>query len=81
VIEVNAEHGEPRESSSKRSASYSTTATFIAAQLEAKILEATPQGPSDGTTHWSSYRLAKHLGVSHATVHRVWRQFGFNPIA
>ena len=49
------------------------------AQLEAKILEATRKGPSDGTTHWSSYRLAKHLGVSHTTVHRVWRQFGIQP--
>src|ERR1700756_5311186 len=46
------------------------------AQLEANILEATRQGPRDGTTHWSSYRLAKHLGVSHTTVYRVWRQFG-----
>src|SRR5215831_9868349 len=36
-------------------------------------------GPFDGTTHWSSYRLAKHLGVSHTTVHRVWRPFGIQP--
>src|SRR6516162_5322433 len=49
------------------------------AQMEAKILEATRKEPSDGTTHWSSYRLAKHLGVSHTTVHRVWRQFGIQP--
>jgi len=49
------------------------------AQMEAKILEATRKGPCDGTTHWSSYRLAKHLGVSHTTVHRVWRQFGIQP--
>src|SRR6516225_7974203 len=42
------------------------------AQMEAKILKATRKGPGDGTTHWSSYRLAKHLGVSHTTVHRVW---------
>ena len=49
------------------------------AEMEAKILEATRKGPSDGTTHWSSYRLAKHLGVSHTTVHRVWRQFGIQP--
>jgi len=46
------------------------------AQMEAKILEATRKGPRDGTTHWSSYRLAKYLGVSHTTVYRVWRQFG-----
>lgn len=49
------------------------------AEMEAKILEATRKGPSDETTHWSSYRLAKHLGVSHTTVHRVWRQFGIQP--
>jgi transposase len=49
------------------------------AQMEAKILEATRKGPTDGTTHWSSYRLAKHLGVSHTTVYRVWRQFGMQP--
>jgi transposase len=49
------------------------------AQMEAKILEATRKEPSDGTTHWSSYRLAKHLGVSHTTVHRVWRRFGIQP--
>src|SRR6267378_3017414 len=49
------------------------------AQMEAKILEATRKGPRDGTTHWSSYRLAKYLGVSHTTVYRVWRQFGIQP--
>src|ERR1700740_1153603 len=49
------------------------------AQLEANILEATRQGPRDGTTHWSSYRLAEYLGVSHTTVYRVWRQFGIQP--
>ncbi len=47
--------------------------------MEAKILEATRKGPRDGTTHWSSYRLAKYLGVSHTTVYRVWRQFGIQP--
>src|SRR6201982_2064109 len=49
------------------------------AQMEAKILEATRKGPTDGTTHWSSYRLAKHLGVSHTSVSRVWRDFGIQP--
>src|SRR6201987_3001331 len=49
------------------------------AETEAKILEATRQGPRDGTTHWSSYRLAEYLGVSHTTVYRVWRQFGIQP--
>src|SRR6476660_5175696 len=49
------------------------------AQTEARILELTRRGPSDGSTHWSSYRLAKELCVSQSTVSRVWRQFGLQP--
>jgi transposase len=33
------------------------------AEGEARILEATRQGPTDGMSHWSSYRLAKKLGL------------------
>ena len=32
------------------------------AQTEARILELTRRGPTDGSTHWSSYRLAKEVG-------------------
>ena len=49
------------------------------AQTEARILELTRCGPTDGSTHWSSYRLAKEMGVSQSTVSRVWRQFGLQP--
>src|SRR6266403_422970 len=49
------------------------------AQTEARILELTRRGPTDGSTHWSSYRLAKEVGVSQSTVSRVWRQFGLQP--
>lgn len=49
------------------------------AQTEARILEFTRRGPRDGSTHWSSYRLAKELGISQSTVSRVWRQFGLQP--
>ena len=49
------------------------------AQTEARILELTRRGPKDGSTHWSSYRLAKELGISQSTVSRVWRQFGLQP--
>src|SRR5438105_2788264 len=49
------------------------------AETEAKILAATREGPTDGTTHWSSYRLAKHLSISPASVYRVWRQYGIQP--
>lgn len=49
------------------------------ATIEARILELTRHGPSDGSTHWSSYRLAKEVGVSQSTVSKVWRQFGLQP--
>lgn len=49
------------------------------AATEAQILELTRRGPSDGSTHWSSYRLAKEVGVSQSTVSKVWRQFGLQP--
>src|SRR5262245_62100067 len=49
------------------------------AETEARILEATRQGPTDGTTHWSSYRLAKELSISQSSVSRVWRHFGIQP--
>jgi len=49
------------------------------AATEARILELTRRGPSDGSTHWSSYRLAKEVGVSQSTVSKVWRQFGLQP--
>src|SRR5271167_4402312 len=49
------------------------------AQTEARILELTRSEPTDASTHWSSYRLAKEVGVSQSTVSRVWRQFGLQP--
>ena len=41
-------------------------------QMEAKILNATRKPPTDGSTHWSTRRLAAKLGVSHMMVARVW---------
>lgn len=48
--------------------------------LEGKILEATRRGAAaDGTTHWSTRRLARHLKVSHSMVARTWRRAGLQP--
>ena len=43
---------------------------------EARILKATKQAPPDGSTHWSTRKLAGHLGVSHSWVARVWARAG-----
>jgi transposase len=47
--------------------------------LEAKILEWTRRPAPDGSTHWSSRKLAQHLGISHMMVARVWQRAGLKP--
>jgi hypothetical protein len=47
--------------------------------LEARILSWTRRQPPDGSTHWSSRKLAQHLGVNHMMVARVWRRAGLQP--
>ncbi len=54
-------------------------ATTLTPALEARILEATRRGPTDGSTHWSTRRLGKHLGLSHMMVARVWARHGLAP--
>lgn len=55
------------------------TASKDAPKLEARILEWTRRGPDDGTTQWSSRRLAKKLGTTHMAVARVWNRYGLQP--
>jgi transposase len=40
-----------------------------------KTLESVPKGH----THWSTRRMAAQVGMSHATIGRVWRTFGLKP--
>lgn len=48
-------------------------------KMEARILEWTRRGPDDGTTQWSSRRLAKKLQTTHMAVARVWSRYGLQP--
>ena len=47
--------------------------------MEAKILNATRKPPTDGSTPWSTRRLAAKLGVSHIMVARVWSKHRLQP--
>src|SRR5882762_10430313 len=47
--------------------------------MEARILAKTRQRPPDGSTHWSTRKLAKVLGINHVLVARVWRRAGLQP--
>lgn len=40
-----------------------------------QTLETTPKG----ATHWSTRDMAKHVGLSHTTIGRIWRAFGLKP--
>lgn len=53
--------------------------TVITPKLQGKVLAATQRKPADGSTHWSCRKLAKHLGLSKDTVHRIWRAAGLRP--
>jgi transposase len=54
-------------------------ATVLSPKLEARILEATRRAPPDGSTQWSTRKLAAHLQISHMMVARVWRKHGLKP--
>jgi transposase len=50
-----------------------------AARLEARVLAWTRKRPSDGSTHWSTRKLAAALGISHMMVARIWAKHGLKP--
>src|SRR5262245_25665744 len=49
-------------------------------KLEARILAWTRKAPPDGSTHWSTRKLAQQLGINHMMVARVWKRASLDPI-
>ena len=45
---------------------------------EQAVVSATLRKPK-AATHWSARRLAKEVGLSAATVHRIWQKYGLQP--
>jgi transposase len=43
------------------------------------IVRKTTQETPPGATHWSTRRMARAVGVSEATVRRIWRRHGLKP--
>jgi transposase len=50
-------------------------------KVEARVLARTiKHTPTDGSTHWSSRKLAAELGgISHMTITRIWAKHGIKP--
>lgn len=51
----------------------------ITARKRAQIVALTLKPPASGHTHWSTRDLARTAGVSHGTVHRIWRAHALQP--
>src|SRR5712675_402625 len=52
--------------------------TITDAQVEEVVVRTLEQVP-DGATHWSKRELARRVGLSPTTIHRIWRAFGLKP--
>ena len=50
----------------------------ISPAQERAVVAATMR-PPQAATHWSARRLAKQVGLSPATVHRIWQKYGLQP--
>ena len=51
---------------------------LAAAQIK-RLVDTTLQSTPVDATHWSTRTLARHLGLSHMTVARVWERHGLQP--
>jgi len=45
----------------------------------ARIVALTLKTPPSGLSHWSTRELAERVGVSHSTVHRIWKAHALQP--
>ena len=52
--------------------------TITDAQVEEVVVRTLEEVP-DGSTHWSKRELARQMGISATSVHRIWRAFGLQP--
>src|ERR1035437_6903853 len=52
--------------------------TISDAQVEEVVVRTLEEVP-EGATHWSKRELAKRVGISATSVHRIWRAFGLQP--
>src|SRR5690348_16715492 len=52
--------------------------TISDAQVEEVVVRTLEETP-EGAAHWSKRELARRVGISLASVHRIWRAFGLQP--
>ncbi len=62
-----------------RSKHHSPPPSVLTPDMEARILEKTRQRPTDGSTHWSTRKLARLLKINHNHVAMAWQRAGLQP--
>ena len=62
-------HDEPRPGAPRK----------IADAAVERVIVDTLESKPKGATHWSTRDMAKHSGLSHSTIGRIWRAFGLQP--
>jgi transposase len=68
-LRIQGLHDEPRPGAPR---------TIKDTQVERVVVETLETTPK-GATHWSTRDMAKHSGLSHSTIGRIWRAFGLKP--
>src|SRR6187549_1859839 len=58
---------------------YSQPPSVLTPAMEARILDKTRQAPPDGSTHWSTRKLARLLRINHNHVAHAWQRAGLQP--
>src|ERR671912_68330 len=58
---------------------YRQPPSVLTPTMEARILEKTRQAPPDGSTHWSTRKLARLLRINHNHVAHAWQRAGLQP--
>jgi len=51
----------------------------ITDEAVAEVVKLTLESTPEGATHWSRSLMAKRVGLSDATIGRIWRSFGLKP--
>ena len=51
----------------------------LTARQRARVVALTLRAPEPGMTHWTTRDLARRTGVSHTTVHRIWKAHALQP--
>jgi transposase len=66
---LNGLHDEPRPGAPR----------LITDEKVERVVVATLETKPKGATHWSTRDMAKHSGLSHSSIGRIWRAFGLQP--